>query len=547
MGKALMFKKILSKTDSQAVLFQPLEIELISHSQPENEPINASLEVTIEHQDGCVYSGEGFCNGGGSWMFRFSPLLTGKFTWRTRSQFPELDDQKGELVVEKADSDNIFLKHGPLKIAKNKRTFAHYDGTPFFWLGEGLWAVAQQAQENELDQYFSFRKKQGFSVAQFNTLLNWESTIPYHREPFQRINGKTDLDRYNDKFFNFLDLLFEKCALNGFLAVPVVLWFNYLPGKQPDWYDPPFEWPVFDKDQAYRYGKFLGARYGAYPVFWLVTADIANDAPEAMEVVQAAVRGLQEASFHNPIISAHFAARSAYHPGLVQQDWFSFYLIQSGHRKDGIGFPTAFTRAVRTQCVKKPVVNGEMFFENLGFTKQNEKIPVDLIRRAAWESFLAGANAGISYGSHGIWCWYREGLEFRMEYLWQKPMPWEKALLLPGPKYYQILKEFLIRLPWQDLEEAHDLPVHEGGQEPAIACRLAGGRYVLVYIPARQRLRLTDIGLLGMPAKWFDPENAEMEEAKIVEDQGGVTVNLPSWQHDAVLLIGPTKGTGLAE
>ena len=32
------------------------------------------------------------------------------------------------------------------------------------------------------------------------------------------------------------------------------------------------------------------------------------------------------------------------------------------------------------------------------------------MRRAAWQSVLSGADAGITYGANGIWNWYKKGM-----------------------------------------------------------------------------------------------------------------------------------------
>ncbi len=518
-----------------------VEIRLKAEDNSYGNDPDSMLHIVFRDPDGQERTGEGFWDGEDRWFVRFLPLTSGKYSWRSISNDKGLHDKRGELSVGPPKRGNIFTEHGPLKNAANERFFVHYDETPFFWLGESLWGVIQQSEEYELDEYFAVRRKQGFSAVQFNTLLNWESTTPYKREPFFKKNGLIDFDLYDISYFQYMDIVFQKCFENQMLAVPVAIWFNYAPGKKQDWYDPPYEWRVFTKKQAYRYGRYLGARYGAYPVAWLISADVSDNDPEAMEIFFACACGIRKASFNTPLISSHVAARSAYHERFANAEWTTFHFIQSGHRKDDIGFPAAYSRAVRRQCKKLPVVNGEMFFEALGYTRLNERIPLQVIRRAAWESFLCGANAGISYGAHGIWCWYSEGLDFRMACLWMKPTPWRDALKLPGPYIYASLRIFRERLPWYDLEEAPDLPIHEEGREPAIACRLQDGRYIVAYVPEKRHLRMTDVRLIGKPAVWFDPINARYEPAKIAQEQGGVGIQPPFWEHDCVLLVGPTS------
>jgi hypothetical protein len=534
-----MFRVQGDGNDIRTDQYRPVEISFESDSGDYGFGGESYLRMHLKHTDGSTHVGEGFWDGGRRWGVRFLPLKSGRYSWRTESGDPGLQGRQGLLEADLARTGSLFADHGPLRTADDGRSFCHQDGRPFFWLGEGLWAVAQQAVEEELDEYFAVRRRQGFSAIQFNTLLNWESSLPYRREPFQRANGRMDLDRYDHSYFRFLDLLFDRCAENGMLAVPVVLWFNYLPGAKPDWYDPPCAWPQFSPEQARRYGRYLGARFGAFPLAWLASGDIATDDPAALDVLRAAIQGIEAASFNPSPIGSHVAAQSAYHRSLAAADWVSFHFMQTGHRIDAVGFPTAYPRAVRKQCRKAPVVNGEMFFESLGYTRQNRMISREVVRRAAWESFLAGANAGISYGAHGLWCWYEEGLEFRMATLWKNPLPWRKALRLPGAEDCARLKDFMTQLKWWDLEEAPDLPIHEEGEEPATVCRLEDGCHVVAYLPRARALRLTDTALQGLPALWLDPAEGARQPVEIRPRPGGVGADPPSWRHDAVLWIGP--------
>ena len=113
--------------------------------------------------------------------------------------------------------------------------------------------------------------------------------------------------------------------------------------------------------------------------------------------------------------------------------------------------------------------------------------------------------------------------------------------MFDGFRIYQNIKEFFKELPWYELEEAPDIPIHENSEEPAIACRIGSGEYIIIYLPKIRKLRLTDPGLLEMPAKWFDPINGCYEKTELVAEHGGVGARLPSWTHDGVLLIGPLK------
>jgi len=45
---------------------------------------------------------------------------------------------------------------------------------------------------------------------------------------------------------------------------------------------------------------------------------------------------------------------------------------------------------------------------------------------------LSGGKAGVTYGAHGLWGWYREGKQFANESYGGKPLPWRTALGFEG-------------------------------------------------------------------------------------------------------------------
>ena len=46
---------------------------------------------------------------------------------------------EGKVEVAAYRGDNPLLRHGPIRVAADRRHFEHADGTPFFWLGDTWW------------------------------------------------------------------------------------------------------------------------------------------------------------------------------------------------------------------------------------------------------------------------------------------------------------------------------------------------------------------------------------------------------------------------
>lgn len=60
--------------------------------------------------------------------------------------------------------------HGALKVSDNHRYLQHADGTPFFWLGDRGWLLPERLSREEVAQYLSACKANGYNVVQVQTV-----------------------------------------------------------------------------------------------------------------------------------------------------------------------------------------------------------------------------------------------------------------------------------------------------------------------------------------------------------------------------------------
>src|SRR5579871_6047194 len=77
-----------------------------------------------------VVSAPGFYDGDGVHRVRFMPDTEGEWTFRTRSNVPELDCVSGSFHCGPPAGDN----HGPVRV-RNRFHFAYADGTSYFPFG----------------------------------------------------------------------------------------------------------------------------------------------------------------------------------------------------------------------------------------------------------------------------------------------------------------------------------------------------------------------------------------------------------------------------
>lgn len=94
-----------------------------------------------------------------------------------------------------------------------------------------------------------------------------------------------------------------------------------------------------------------------------------------------------------------------------------------------------------------PIIDTELCYEGLtqfGVNKTHRFSAYD-VRRTAWKTVLSGADAGLGYGSFGIWPWndnYREGQQISGSL---NPYDWRECLKFKGAKDLGFLKEDMVQ------------------------------------------------------------------------------------------------------
>jgi len=110
-----------------------------AYSDPFND---LELDVVLTDPRGNEQRVPAFWAGEQVWRIRYAPATTGQYSYRTISSDTTNEDlhgQTGVLEVSAYCGDNPLRKHGPVRVAADRRHFEHEDGTPFFWLGDTWW------------------------------------------------------------------------------------------------------------------------------------------------------------------------------------------------------------------------------------------------------------------------------------------------------------------------------------------------------------------------------------------------------------------------
>lgn len=497
-------------------------LELTFETDGPSEPHGADRPtVSFRHPSGETYDVPAFPDGEGTFRVRFAPPRSGEWTWRADSADPALRDD-GSFEATDGESDHALHEHGHLRA--DERILRHADGTPFFWLGDTVWSASSRATPEEWAEYLDRRAEQGYNVIQMNALPQHDATKPHDRLPF---GEEWDLDAPDPAYFRALDELVATAHERGFVPALVALWFDYVPDTNADWdyvYD---ERRPMTAEQARAFGRYLGARYGAYGAVWLVSGD-SDFSETSLRVYRAAAEGIRE-SCTNPVRTAHQPGGQTTPEALNDEDWLDFHTYQSGHSRD-LGRPARLAREHRALDPPRPVLNGEPCYEDMYNQRPEDRFGREIVRAAGWLSVLGGATVGITYGALGLWSWHREGGTFEAGERWGEPDPWREALAYESGEDYARLRRILSGFDAATLEP-RDLLESDRPEEVAAVASDA----VFVYLADGRDVSLGDVPAVET-FEWIDPATGETAAASAREGDDGVDVAAPEFEGDALLV-----------
>jgi hypothetical protein len=486
-----------------------------------------ALRVRFRHETGETHAVPGFRDGPDTWRVRFAPPKPGRWTWAASGAAPGLEGS-GRFEADPAEGPPLH-EHGFLRAGE--RALRHADGTPHFWLADTVWGAGSRATPEEWATYLDRREAQGFSAVQVNALPQHDATEPDDRLPF---GEEWDLTGPDPEYFRALDGLVAAAHERGLVPALVALWFNYVPTANADWGVSDEKRHHFDAEKARRFGRYLGARYGAYGAAWLVSGD--SEFPEgALPVYRACAEGLRDACTH-PLLTAHQPGGQVTPPNLNDEDWLDFHMYQSSHVHD-LERPAGQARACRLLAPSRPVLNGEPAYEGIHDYDTGEPFDRETVRAAGWLSVLAGGSAGLTYGAHGLWPWHRESGEFAAADRWGEPPAWDEALERPAAADYARLRSVLVDHGPAALSPRADLLTDPADPRAEALAAAVTPVSVLVYTARNRALTLADLPpVVGTDFEWLDPATGETETADASAVDGGRRVEAPVFDGDALLV-----------
>ena len=510
------------------------EVRLVSgkaYKDPFNE---AELTARVTRPDGTTFEVPGFWDGGDKWAFRFAAGQAGSYRWRTEctdARNGGLNGVEGKIEVTAYAGDDPLYRHGGILVAEDHRHLAYSDGTPFFWLGDTWWkGLSGRLPWDRFQKLTVDRKEKGFTAVQivagpypdereFDPGWGNEGGLPY----------EADFARVNPKYFDCADRRIKLLCDDGIVPAIVGGWAGYI--------------HRMGVEKMKRHWRYLIARYGAYPVAWILGGEATDDPVPWTEVAEY----VRKIDGYHRAITIHPTSGCSSRETVTHDGAIDFNILQTGHN-DMFAAPgtVALLSWERTETPPMPVLDSEVTYE--GHMMSNRE---DVQRYMFWTCMMNGA-AGHTYGAGGMWQMNSEtarGSTYEFT-------PWFTAMDFPGSRELGLGKKLLERYQWwrfephQEWVEPHgdaireEHPAAEGHAEPNKRwaamngnCELpyaAGipGETRFVFLPGRHYYDWTPPLIRGLEAGakyrafYFNPVTAREFDLGIVTPPAGKRTTL---------------------
>lgn len=320
---------------------------------------------------------------------------------------------------------------GRLEVSKTKDYFTD-GGKPAFLLADTIWFAFSHMTLEEWDYYLDYRRTQGFNALQLGILpiTNDASESSLQLSPFEfTAEGHYNFHIINDSYFDRAEKMVRMAAERGFNCSMIVLQHNYV---AEDWGAAMSPWTVMTFACMKSYVEYVTRKFGKYDPVFIVSGDSSLPTATANSYYLEALKTIKTVD-PGILTTMHTRGDIAILPDeFLYNDHLDFYIYQASHALETQDRAYKCAQTYYRCPVKRPIISVEVCYEGHGHADTYGRYQEFDVRKAMWQSVLAGAKAGISYGAHGVWGWHRKGAKFNNERYSSIPFDRQTALRFRG-------------------------------------------------------------------------------------------------------------------
>jgi hypothetical protein len=276
---------------------------------------------------------------------------------------------------------------------------------------------------------------------------------------------------------------------------------------------------IFNKENAYKYGRWIATRYKDYPnIIWINGGD-RDGGGDNKPIWEALGEGIKSVD-NNHLVTFHPWGERSSSEWFHNSKWLDFNMFQSGHGQRSYAIYKRVLVRDYNLVPPKPCFDGEPRYEDHPVGWKPEVLgwfdDADVRQAMYWNLFTGGF--GHTYGCHPVWQMLAPG---------RNPVGlarnnWYDVLDLPGA--FDLVharrliesRPFLSRVPDQSLI----VPAYFPETDYVVATK--GDGYAFVYFPTGMaaEIHLDKIGAKMVNCFWFDPRTGEAKMAESVPGSG---------------------------
>lgn len=403
---------------------------------------------------------------------------------------------------------------------------------PVFVVADTAWSAFADASLDEWQHYVRFRAQQGFTSILVSVLpiLHDRAVRDDAREPYALDDaGHYRFDAPNQSYFDTARDMAAIAQEAGLSLCLVVLWCNYV---AETWGSERTPWAVMAEDDRTTYFDLVTRSFAEFDPVFVVSGDERFSSPASTAVYNDALVAIKLAAPHC-LTTMHSTPDAVLPPALGESPNLDFYSYQAGHDHERQDLNWLLAEQYLASAVRRPIMDLEPCYEGHGYGSGAGRYRAGEVRRATWWSILGGATAGVGYGAHGVWQWYRDGATFTSPGFSLEPFHWQTALAFSGADDVGFAGA-LIRdhglmnaAPRQDLIEAPYAGFRAGALDDLST--------IAIYLPDARELSLT-VELDGRSAIAWDLTNRRRVVPRLASVPGGTVVRQFETTGDVVLL-----------
>jgi hypothetical protein len=334
-----------------------------------------------------------FWDGGSTWKLRFTPDRPGKWQWTVKSGDGNLNGRAGAFTAVRSKR-----KGATRPMRDFPYHFERQDGSRFWFMGDTAWAFFHDSLEEEYDgaaalRYLDARAAKGFNVIHC-MMLSEVGDGNSGGKPWIDLSA----EKMNPGYWQQVDQRIAYANSKGIVVGLALAWADKR--KQE-----PYAWRMFPGLEARkRYARYVGARYGAYDVYFLVSGEWHGEVrtrpstetemkKEFIEIGNA----LSAANPQGRMIGIHPMTPHGSTREFNDAAWMSFGDYQQNYHD-------LHGRALESRRFNKPVVNSEYGYHlrdqnGDGTPDKDNSTSLAAIRNATWDIVMAGAYVVTGFGT----------------------------------------------------------------------------------------------------------------------------------------------------